>query len=79
MQNYFLEMAKLMKKFNTGWPWREYDIKYGDFERTYLKIAFEKNNYFKENFNIKEKNMEVTFWNWEFQFGNILHDFDTRK
>jgi hypothetical protein len=66
----FLFKLKQVHKLPDEWPWREKDILYGDFERTYNKLCMEK----FEEFSVfrKHEQFELLSFTWEFQYGNLL-------
>lgn len=66
----FLLQYKHQHRLKEEWPWREHDILYGDFERTY-------NNVWKANAEAitqcyRHPDIEYIDHTWEFQFRNIV-------
>ena len=66
----FLLGVKRQHKLRDEWPWREHDILYGDFERTYNKLClghFPGFEIFRDH-----EHFEFLSYTWEFQYQNLL-------
>ncbi len=74
----FLLEIKQANKLEDKWPWKEQNILWGDFERTYNKICIE----MFDDFDIfRENHQSFTYMNftWEFQYENLLLSEQTKN
>ncbi|KAL4435335.1 hypothetical protein ABPG74_022818 [Tetrahymena malaccensis] len=64
---------------NDKFPWRQQDVHQGDFERTYLNICLKKHPRFNQAL-CDQKNFQVMYYSWEYQFGRIvLGDYQQKE
>ena len=58
------------------WPWRDNDILYGDFERTYNTVLQQHSHIFLDF--ISKDTLEFMEHTWEFQYRNLVCSDESR-